>query len=96
MFCAQVYHDMEMDFKVDNSAFARVDGRLDLGPVFTQPMLGISMNAFTEMLTHLVGSWLGPDNYDNVVHDLIKFADSNRDNKVLINLLITRSFTYLN
>jgi len=71
-----------MDFKVDISVFLRSDGRLDLDSLFTQPVLGDSMKEFTEMLTQFVDGRLGFSDHSNLVHDLIKFADSDRDNRV--------------
>ena len=70
--------------KVDISVFVTSDGQLDLGSLFLQPMLGVNMKEFTEMLTQFVDGWLGPGDHSNLIHDLIRFADSDRDNRVLV------------
>ena len=67
------------DFKVDSAMFARSD---DLSSVFAQPMLGVSMNEFIDMLTLFVDGWLGPGDHSSLVQDLIKFADGDKDNRV--------------
>jgi len=71
-----------MDFKVDSAVFARSDDQLDLGSVFAQPMLGVSMNEFIDMLTLFADSWLGHDDHSSLIQDLIKFADGDKDNRV--------------
>ena len=70
------------DFKVDSAMFARSDDQLDLSSVFAQPMLGVSMNEFIDMLTLFVDGWLGPGDHSSLVQDLIKFADGDKDNRV--------------
>lgn len=71
-----------MDIKVDISVFTRPDGQLDLDSLFQQPVLGVTMNEFSDMLTRFVDGWLGPGNHCNLVHGLMKFADSDKDNRV--------------
>ena len=71
-----------MDIKVDISVFTRSDGRLDLDASFQQPALGITMKEFTDTLTRFVNGWLGPGDHGNLLHDLIIFADSDKDNRV--------------
>lgn len=71
-----------MDLKVDIAVFTRSYDRLDLSSLFEQPMLGINMKEFVEKLTIFVDIWLGSGNHSSLVHDLIKFADSDKDNRV--------------
>jgi len=71
-----------MDVKVDISMFTTSDDGLELDSVFEQPILGVTMNEFTEMLTEFVNGRLGSGDHSSLVHNLIKFADSDKDSRV--------------
>jgi len=71
-----------MDIKVDVSVFTSADDQVHLDSVYAYPMLGVTMTEFTETLTHFVDGWLGLGDHGNLVRDLVKFADSDKDNRV--------------
>ena len=78
-----MYNADSMELKVDSSMFVISNRLFSLDFVFAQPMLGVSMTKFADALTVLVEDWLGPGNHHDLVGDLLKFADDNRDHRVL-------------
>jgi len=71
-----------MDIKVDVSVFTSSDDLVHLDSAYEYPLLGVTMTEFTETLTQFVDGWLGPGDHGKLIHDLIKFADSDKDNRV--------------
>jgi hypothetical protein len=78
----QIFHQRHFDIKVESSSFITVGYSMDLHQSFIEPSAGVSMEQFNEMIAGLIRDHLGPGEHSDIIHDLLSFADANRNGQV--------------